>query len=84
MARIGLMNRYSYMFLDHRWDRLVGEAFRHYAARALSASSPSPAVWGRLYDLSTEGNACPMDESLAAKAWERIVRTAIPHAWPTS
>ena len=84
LARIGLMNRYSYMFLDHRWDRLVGEAFRHYAARALSASSPSPAVWGRLYDLSTEGNACPMDESLAAKAWERIVRTAIPYAWPTS
>ena len=26
LARIGLMNRYSYMFLDHRWDRLVGEA----------------------------------------------------------
>ena len=35
LARIGLMNRYSYMFLDHRWDRLVGEAFRHYAARGL-------------------------------------------------
>ena len=60
--------------VGHRWDRLVGEAFRHYAARALSASSPSPAVWGCLYDLSTEGNACPMDESLAAKAWERLAK----------
>lgn len=64
-ARLELMNRYSYMFLDHRWDKVVAEAIQYYKGRALDTSSLSWEARLCLYDLSASGHTCPLDEALA-------------------
>ena len=65
LARLELLNRYSYMFLEHRWDKVVAEAFQYYKDRALDTSSLSWRARLSLYDLSVSGNAYLLNEVLA-------------------
>lgn len=65
LGRIEVMNRYSYMFLDHTYDETISRAFRYYSLRAFSEGKQPLSVWGLLYDLALEGNSCPLDEALA-------------------
>ena len=57
LRRIELMNRHSYMFLDHTWDRAIGTAFRHYSAEARKSPTLSPSTRELLRELKAEGNA---------------------------
>lgn len=75
LGRLEVMDRYSYMFLDHTYDGIIGRAFRRYSSLALSVREGIPlAVWGQLYDLSRSGNACPSDASLSALSLSEMER----------
>lgn len=69
LERLRVLNRYSYMYLDSRYDGTIGKACRRYAGLlAGDAIAWSPAIACLTYDLSVEGNACPRDASLARRA----------------
>lgn len=80
LERVRVLNRYSYMYLDHRYDRLATEAFRRYTRLLLEdGRRVDPEEAGLLYDLSQEGNACPDDLRLREKLCG-IIRLATLYA----
>ena len=78
LERVRVLNRYSYMYLDHRYDRLATEAFRRYTRLLLEGGRRvDPEEAGLLYDLSQEGNACPDDLRLREKLCGIIRRATL-------
>lgn len=76
LERVEVMNRYSYLFLDDRFDDAVRRACGHYAP--LSAFHAPPDEGGGLrymslcQDLLLQGNACPRDVAWADRLAARF------------
>ena len=74
MARLLVMNRYSYMFLDASRDAVIRDACRLCAGRMKVLPTVSTTLLELWYALNTEGNACPLDEAAARDAAARLAR----------
>lgn len=84
LERIEVMNRYSYMFLDGRFDEAVRRACGHYIPLSLVPGGADELRRLSLcQDLLLQGNACPRDavraRSLAAR-FSELSRLSAPHS----
>lgn len=75
LERVDVMNRYSYMYLDPAFDKVARQAFAFYVPCAVQAAVRQPEVCGLLHDLALEGNAWPVDWTLAERMKELLYRT---------
>ena len=62
LERIEVMNRISYMLLDHSRDAVIRRAYGHYARRVDSLGRMPAAVRKHWQTLCAEGNAIPLDK----------------------
>lgn len=60
LDRIEVLNRISYMQLDHSRDDVLRKAYNHYAHRVAHLERPSAPVQKRWQVLRTEGNVLPL------------------------
>lgn len=68
LARIEVLNRYSYMFLDNRYDARIRQAYQCYLPSFSVDDDLSVSFLYALtnrYDLSMQGNACPVNWEIA-------------------
>ena len=74
LERIEVMNRISYMLLDHSRDADIRRVYNCYAKRIHNLSKHSAPVLERWYTLCTEGNAIPFKPEEARKTADRLCR----------
>ena len=74
LERIEVMNRISYMLLDHSRDADIRRAYACYAKHIHNLSKHSAPVLERWYTLCTEGNAIPFKPEEARKTADRLCR----------
>ena len=67
LERIEVMNRISYMLLDHSRDAVIRRAYNHYARRMEATAQVSVNVREQWRMLRTEGNAIPLDKEAVLK-----------------
>ena len=86
LERVEVMNRYSYMFLDSRFDDAVRCACGHYASLpvpdAASCGADGLRCLSLCQDLLLQGNACPRDAAWArrlAGRFSELSRLCAPH-----
>lgn len=87
LERIEVMNRYSYLFLDGRFDAAVRRACVHYASLpafdAVPGGSDELRCLSLCQDLLRQGNACPRDAAWAdrlAARFSELSRICSPQA----
>ena len=87
LERIEVMNRYSYLFLDGRFDAAVRRACVHYASLpafdTLPGGSDELRCLSLCQDLLRQGNACPRDAAWAdrlAARFSELSRICSPQA----
>lgn len=74
LERIEVLNRISYMLLDHSRDNDIRRAYTCYANRVDALSPASASVLERWYVLCTEGNALPFHPESAIATARRLSR----------
>lgn len=74
LERIEVLNRISYMMLDHSRDEAIRLAYTGYAVRVATLSPAPTAVLERWYTLCTEGNAIPFNPKAAIATARRLSR----------
>ena len=87
LERVEVMNRYSYLFLDGRFDAAVRRACAHYASLPAFDAAPGGSDELRCLslcqDLLRQGNACPRDAAWAdrlAGRFSELSRICSPQA----
>jgi hypothetical protein len=72
LARIEVLNRNSYMFLNRTFDGQIAEAYRYYLSRILACPTNNPHTLGALYEVVMQGNAYPIDQTLAGSIADEL------------
>lgn len=85
LARIEAMDGYSFLFLDSSYDARIKQAYNYYMypfpANGSADEAATLYAWAGCYDLSLQGNACPVDreiaDAIAIAFYQRSLQTPV-------